>query len=172
MSRRPAVRKVSALPRTVRLSLTADEAASLITVADFYQKNWGPMRGVVGWTTSTEVRGRLRFIAEESTILKKFMQAAYERGFADGKNQATVDFTPRALIALWGRLLASLNSPRGRRKLSQEEVARREGLVVKFQETVASLRIRHAQAVKEEIRTRRTAEQAWMMSALENNAEG
>lgn len=124
------------------------------------------MRYVVWLTASSEVRSKYRFVSEESRWLKRFAQAVREDMDAAPQDSITVSLTPRSLVAFWGRLLASLNSRRSRRRLSDEEVRRREELAAKLEEAARSFATLHPAMLEEEMGTRRPAEGAWMRSKL------
>ena len=148
------------------IELTADEVNLLVRIADFHLKAMGLMRYVVWLTASSEVRSKYRFVAEESRWLKRFAEAVREDMAEEGRDQANVAFTPRSLVAFWGRLLASLNSRRSRRRLSEAEVQRREELATKLETAVRTFGQHHPTLLEEELQTRRPAEGAWMRSRL------
>jgi hypothetical protein len=156
----------SRLPST-HIELTSEDLRILVAVSDLYQRSMGPMRHLVRLTASGEMRGRLRFVAEESAILQRFAAAMLADAEAGGKERARVPFTVPAAIAFWGRLLASLQSSRSRRRLTADEIQRREALAQKLEDVVRRLRAANMRAVDAEIATRRPVEQDWMRSRLE-----
>src|SRR5579884_2381311 len=101
-------------PRTIAVSMTRDEVEDLASLAHYYERSFGVMRHVVRLTSNREMRQRFRFVAQESRWLADFAAATASDLSAD---PASVSFTPRSLIAFWGRALSSLNSKRSRRKL-------------------------------------------------------
>jgi hypothetical protein len=85
---------------------------------------------------------------------------------AAGPTDWDVTTTYRALIAFWGRLLASLNTPRSRRRLSQAEVERRQALAAKLEEAADNLARRNRARLEAELQTRRPVEEIWMRDRL------
>lgn len=112
------------------------------------------------------MRSKLQFMTDESKVLRSFAETMHERMASGGQERAVIGFTLRALVAFWGRLLASLNSPRSRRKLRPEEIARREALSARIQAMIADTQVSHSQDVEIELGLRRTSEQIWMRDAL------
>ncbi|GAC1444181.1 MAG: hypothetical protein NVSMB52_03260 [Chloroflexota bacterium] len=151
---------------TVDIPMTTAELGTLVTIANFYRKNMGPMRLLVGWTTGPETREKLQFVADESRILHAFAVSNREKVESAGLHQANVTFTVRALIAFWGRLLASLRSSHARRRLRQAEIERRERLACRLQEIVKNVLLQRSDVVEEELSTRRASEQEWMRELL------
>lgn len=152
---------------TVSMSLSDVEVRVLEQIAHFHEKSLGPTRWFVRLTAPADVKEKYRFIVQEGKWLERF--AASTRGkLVDSENDETVaEFTPRALVAFWGRLLASLNSPRARRKLKQHDIAVYERMAQRFEAVVSDERTRRDQVIDDEIGTRRLREQAWMIEALE-----
>jgi hypothetical protein len=144
-----------------------DEVALLVRIADYHLKSMGLMRYLVRLTASGEVRSKYRFVAEESRWLKRFAETVRDDMEAGGQDSAPVEFTPRSLVAFWGRLLASLNSRRSRRRLSAEEIRRREELAARLEEVARLLWLRYPGRLEDELGTRRPAEAGWMRSKLE-----
>jgi hypothetical protein len=158
--------KVQSQAPSCHLEISVEEARSLIGVSDVYQRSMGPMRHVVRLTTSRDVRGRFDFLDEESRILRSFAEAMVKEAGERPSGHARIRFTLKALIAYWGRLLSSTQTPRSRRRLSEEEIERREALAAKLTACALSLQARAAAAVEDEIGTRRPSERAWMRERL------
>ncbi len=154
-------------PPTVAITLTAAEVQTLTAVADYYARSMGPMRHIVRLTTSREMRRRFGFVAEESMWLSRFAQAVQSDMVSAGADAWQADFTPRTLVAFWGRLLSSLASSRSRRKLSASEIARRETLGATLRTAVLELSKQQPELVRAEVQTRRTVEQEWMREQLQ-----
>lgn len=161
----PSGAATSPRPISLELELSIDEVETLTRVADFYPRNLGSFRFVVA-ATSREMRSKLQFMTDESKVLRSFAETMHERMASGGQERAVIGFTLRALVAFWGRLLASLNSPRSRRKLRPEEIARREALSARIQAMIADTQVSHSQDVEIELGLRRTSEQIWMRDAL------
>lgn len=152
---------------TVSMSLSGVEVRVLERIARFHEKSMGPTRWFVRLTAPAEVKEKYRFIVQEGKWLERFAASTKEK-LVDRENVETVaEFTPRALVAFWGRLLASLNSPRARRKLKQHDIALYERMARRFERVVADERTRWGQLIDDEIGTRRLREQGWMIEALE-----
>lgn len=151
---------------TIRISLDVLELKTLSSITDYYQKSMGPMRILVRFTSGPEMRRRFQFVAEESRWLRRAMEAE-EAKFSDmDGGEKAIDLTPRAAVALWGRLLSSLHSARSRRKLSVAEINRREVLAVKIQAALAAFGADRHDRLLYEIGTRREPEQGWMRELL------
>jgi hypothetical protein len=117
--------------------------------------------------SGAEMRGKARFIREESYWLRRFLVDGRER-LSDGDDPSVaLQCTPRSLVALYGRLLASLNLPRTRRKLSPQTIQRREGLAEKMADALRGLQRENAGLVEREIETRRAREQTWIAESLQ-----
>lgn len=151
-----------------RIAVDADEADLLVRIADYHLKSMGLMRYVVRFTASREVRDKYRFVAEESRWLKRFAQTVRDDMSEAGKECLEVSLTPRSLVAFWGRLLSSLNSRRSRRRLSGEDVLRREALAAKLEEAARSFAALQPAMLEDELETRRPAEREWMRRRLWN----
>jgi hypothetical protein len=163
---RRAISRQSTKPPQALVDLSIGELETLGAVANYYEKSMGPMRYLVRLTASSEVKTKLRFVTEESLWLRRFSEATYQDMQAAGQENAQIALTPRALIAFWGRLLASLNSRRSRRRLSAEQVKEREGLAQKLQDAACLLSERDPDLLEQELRTRRPVEAAWMREKL------
>ena len=151
---------------SVVVALSPSEVELLVTLAHYYEKRMGPMRFVVAALSGPEMRRRFRFVSEEGKWLERFARAtqeAYGESSADAMN---VSFTPRSAVAYWGRLLATLNTPRVRRRLSPTEIARREHLEGKLAGAVLRLYGKHREEIEEEVGMRRVPEQTWMRERL------
>lgn len=150
----------------VAVELSAPEAQILVRVARHYQKAMGPMRALVRMLAPADIKARYRFVAQESKWLERFAQATYQDLIAQPDSSTTVSFTPRTVIAFWGRLLTTLNSPRSRRRLSSPEIEAREALAAKLERAARELRNEDATLIDQEIRTRRETEATWMAERL------
>lgn len=146
--------------------MTAEDLKVLIAIAHHYERAMGPMRFVLPIVARKDVKTKYRFVAEESRWLERFAVAAHDEIIASGRSEAPVNFTPLALVAFWGRLLASLETPRSRRKLSGIEVQARETLAARLQGAGRQLRLADSQALENELRTRRPVEAQWMRERL------
>jgi hypothetical protein len=156
-----------AVPATVTLSLTVEDVDDLVRVAGYYERSMGFMRHVVRLTSARAIRQRFRFVAEESRWLTVFAEATR----ADMRGSETeVDFTPRALIAFWGRALSSLQSKRSRRRMTPTQLAQRELLAGKLERAAARLLLDKPGVMAEELRTRRASEVTWMRERLEGGS--
>jgi hypothetical protein len=148
---------------TVRVT---DVEVSILDRLAYYYLSMRPVRFIIRFTAPMEMRARIKFISEESKWLRRFARSTRDRFRADGTGEADVAFTVRASIAFWGRLLASLNTPRSRRKLSAREVERRQALASKFQAALGPAARNHRKLLEAELATRRPIEQVWMRERL------
>jgi hypothetical protein len=152
---------------TIKIHLSGSDLDLLVRLADFHLKSMGSMRHLVRLTGSSEIRTRFRFVQEESKWLRKFSEAEQAKLADSGNSSIDVGFTPRTLIACWGRVLASLNKPRSRRKLSSRDVEVREALAEKLRQGALVLRQRSQKVLNDELDTRKPEEAAWMRASLE-----
>lgn len=152
---------------TVDVSLTNAEIEDLLQLAGYYERSMGVMRHVVRLTSSRPIRQRFDFVAEESRLLRAFAQSLRDNE-PDGSHE--VAFTPRSLVAFWGRALSSLNSKRSRRRMSAERLAGRQLLAEKLGRGVEKLWLRDPATVAREMSTRRAPEVAWMREQLEGQS--
>jgi len=145
---------------SVTLQLSAGDIDQLVGVAHFYERNMGVMRHLIRLTASREVRRKLRFIQEESWWLEHLAI-----DLRDEMGGATLDaeFKLPAFVAFWGRILASLNTKRARRKLKGDALPKREALAAKF--AAAAREVRPAE-LDRAFRTRRPSEVEWMRDAM------
>lgn len=157
-----------AVPATVTLSLTVEDVEDLVRVAGYYERSMGFMRHVVRLTSARAIRQRFRFVAEESRWLSAFAEAT--RADMHG-SETDVEFTPRALIAFWGRALSSLKSKRSRRRMSPAQLAQRQLLAGKLERAAARLLLDKPEVMAEELHTRRASEVTWMRERLEGGSE-
>ena len=157
--------------RALVVNLSRREVELLAVLAPYYEKAMGPMRHVVRLTSSRETRERFRFVGEESRWLRRFAEATLQDMRSRNQETADVALTVAALIAFWGRILASLNSHRSRRRLSAEAIAERETLAAKLARSARQLWRETPEIVETELSTRRPAERAWMLETLESTAE-
>lgn len=152
----------------VEIDLAIDELRCLVVLSDFHQRSMGFMRHVVRLTTAAEMRTRMRFIDEESKVLRAFAQSLLEDAQSDPDGTTRANMTPAALTAFWGRLLSSLNSPRSRRRLSAKEIEFREVLAARLEDAFRRLQRAHPDLAASELATRRSAEQGWIRRQLES----
>jgi hypothetical protein len=89
---------------------------------------------------------------------------------AQRASTATLVLTPRALVALWGRLLSSTRTARARRRAKAQELATREALAQKLRDAALQVRAVQPDVLEEEIATRRPVEAAWMHEELSASA--
>jgi hypothetical protein len=148
---------------TVPVTLSREEVDDLVRLSGYYQRSMGVMRHIVRLTAGGPTRRRFKFVAEESKYLLAFAESVRSEMTAE-----TIDaqFTPRTLVAFWGRALSSLNSKRSRRRLSAVDIERREILSDKFRRAVERLWLKDPELAEAEIATRRTTESDWMREAL------
>ncbi|MGI8824184.1 MAG: hypothetical protein ACR2JC_00795 [Chloroflexota bacterium] len=151
---------------TIRFDLTSDEIETLGRVVHYYEKSMGITRFVVRATAPRDIKLKYRFIVDEARALELCVASATADLRQSGDERVSVSLTLRATVAFWGRLLASLKTPRSRRKLRSDEVERREALSRKLGEALTRLSRSHRDLVRQEIATRRTREVAWMQEAL------
>lgn len=151
---------------SVSIDLSVAELDLLIALSDYYQKSMGAMRHVVRLTGSSETRQRFRFLAEESRWLRRCAEAERSLTTGEADEVRRVAFTPRTAVAFWGRLLASLHSPRSRRRLRAEEIERREALAATLRDALRRFARSRPAALAAEIDTRRPVEQDLMREAL------
>lgn len=112
------------------------------------------------------MRAKARFVQEEAYWLRRFAEAQQDRMESQGAAESDVDFTPRTLVAFYGRTLASLNVPRTRRRMSPDKIAVREELAEKLRAALAKLCSTDQTVVEADVRTRRLREREWITAAL------
>jgi hypothetical protein len=148
---------------TVSVTLTRQQVDDLVRLAGYYQRSMGVMRHVVRLTSPGPIRRRFRYVAEESRYLQAFAESLRAEMTDDAQS---LEFTPRSLVAFWGRALSSLDSRRSRRRMSAEEIERREALTAVMRRAVERLWIKDPALTESEIATRRAPEAAWMREQL------
>lgn len=150
----------------VRVRLTLEDVRTLQQLAHVYDKSARAIRFLVRRTSSRETQTKFRFVADESAVLEQL--AASIRGEMEeaGEESRDVEMLLRALIAYWGRVLASLETPRARRKLSDAQIQAREGLATKLEDAARIALKRHRATLEREISTRRPYEAVWMRDHL------
>jgi hypothetical protein len=148
------------------LSLLRVEVEDLVTLSRYYEKSMGLSRHLVRIASGSVMRARFRFVSDESQILEKFASSVRNDMKEKGEEERPVPFTPRALVAFWGRALSSLDSQRSRRKMSDDQIRIREELTAKLQQAVAALYKKSRGAMEREIETRRATEAVWMRERL------
>jgi hypothetical protein len=148
------------------LSLSLAEVNDLVKLARYYEKSMGFSRYLVRIASGSVMRARFRFVSEESRILEQFVASVRTEMEAGNETEREIRFTPRSLIAFWGRALSSLDSQRSRRKISAENLRLREDLTRKLQNAVTRLYERSRKLMESEISTRRAPEVTWMLERL------
>lgn len=151
---------------TARLELSQREVETLVRIATYYERSMGPMRHVIRLTSRGEMRRRLAFITEEGRWLRLLAQTTLDDMAQEGSDQVDMSLTPRALIAFWSRLIASLESRRSRRRLSPDEVEVRERLSDKLRDAARVLSRRDPGGLRRELETRRPREADRMRQEL------
>lgn len=146
--------------------MTLEDLGVLVGVAHHYERSMGPMRFVVPVLAGREVKAKYRFVAEESRWLERFAVTTRDELAAVQGREAAVRFTPLALVAYWGRLLASLDSRRTRRKLSPVEVEARRTLAARLEAAARRLHLADPAALESALSTRRPVEAQWMRDTL------
>jgi hypothetical protein len=158
--------------RTITVQLSAQDVETLRDLAHYYERSMGRFRFLVRATSRADVRSRFRFVAQESTILHDYAQALLREMTDKNMESMAVEMAPKALVAFWGRLLASLTARRSRRRLSSEDIERREALSDKLAEAAARAPRRDRESLERELATRRPVEAAWMRERLERQRGG
>jgi hypothetical protein len=151
---------------TVSVPLSLDEVATLILLSSYYGRTLGSVRRVIQLVSPGEMRAKARFVHEETYWLRRFAEAQRDRMSSREDAESTVEFTPRSLVAFYGRTLASLNVPRTRRRLSPAQIEAREALAEKFRTALETLCSSDGSVVEEELQTRRLRERQWIAEAL------
>lgn len=153
--------------KTVTVRLARRDLETLLSLAHYYERSLGPMRHLVRLTGSRETRQRFRYVAEEGKWVQRFIESALRDMKPGPEAMAQVHFTLRTLVACWGRILATLNTRRARRKLSAEDVAQREALEERLREALRPRYQRDRTLVEAELATRRPVEVEWMRQLLD-----
>ncbi|HLJ68302.1 MAG TPA: hypothetical protein VKX16_13165 [Chloroflexota bacterium] len=151
--------------RSLPLLVTTQDVDTLLRIANYYL-SLRPIRRVVVMVAPRDIRSRYRFVREESRWLERFARTTRQAMRDAEQSQRTVEFTLPAVVAFWGRLLASLNTPRSRRKLSAAEIERREELSAKLRTELLALLPRDRTQIVAELGTRRPVEEGWMRESL------
>jgi hypothetical protein len=149
------------------ITLSAEHAADLIALARYYRTSMGIGRYLVRFGSGREMRARYRFVEDESKVLEAFAESVVQRLEGSNEPVGTVQMTPRALIAFWGRALSSLESTRSRRKLSPARLEVREAVEQQLRSAAAELLQQDRSRTLAEIHTRREREVAWMRERLQ-----
>lgn len=157
---------MSTRPITVHLDL--EDVQTLRDLAHYYERSMGRFRLIVRATSRAEVRSRFRFVAQESEVLQEYADALLREMTEQQLESMAVELAPRALVAFWGRILASLGSRRSRRRLSSAEIERREALSEKLAEAAARANKRDRAALERELATRRPIEATWIRERLQH----
>ena len=152
--------------RTVPVVLSLDDVVMLVGLSSYHGPVMGSMRRVIQFASRGEMRAKARFIQEESYWLRRFAKATRDRMVADGTTVSPVSFTPRTLVAFYGRALATLNVPRTRRRLSPSALQRWEALADTLGNALQSLYSTDPALVLTELETRRPSEHQWIEERL------
>lgn len=150
---------------SIAVRLSQRDLDSLVRVSDLYMSA-KPFRLIVRVTAPRQIRARFRFVGDESKWLKRLAKETRAGMREDGVEERDVLLTIPALIGYWGRLLASLNTKRHRRRLTRSEYEARQAMVPRFQQALESLLERHRAHIEEQIATRRPVEEIWMRERL------
>lgn len=153
-------------PRTVPVLLSLDEVDTLVRLSRYYGRTLGFVRRVIQMISPGEMRAKAKFVHEESYWLRRFVEASRDRMQDRGDTESLVEFTPRSLIAFYGRTLATLNVPRTRRRLSPGQVTQREVLAEKLRSALVTLYAADRHLVEGELQTRRLRERQWIEAVL------
>jgi hypothetical protein len=151
---------------TIPIQISADELSTLVDLSSYHGRIGGFVRRVIQLVSPAEMRVRARFVQEESYWLRRFAEASRDRILASGDSEGKVGFTPRSLVAFYGRSLGTLNMPRARRRLSPAQLEQREVLVAKLRSAVVTLQAADGALLEEELQTRRPRERAWIEEGL------
>ena len=150
---------------TAQVHLSRRDLDTLVRVADLYM-TVRPLRLIVRFASPRGVRARFRYVGDESRWLKRLARDLRTDLRSAGQAERDVPLTIPALVGYWGRLLASVNTPRTRRRLSKSELEVRQGLIPRFQAALASLLGRHRPQIEAQLQTRRATEEIWMRDRL------
>jgi len=156
---------IGANSQALRLSLT--EVNDLVKLSRYYENSMGFSRYLVRVASGSVMRARFKFVSDESRILEQFASSIRTEMETGDEAEREVQFTPRSLVAFWGRALSSLDSQRSRRKMTAGTLQLREELALKLQNTVGKLHKRSRKLVESEIATRRAPEVTWMLERLQ-----
>jgi hypothetical protein len=145
--------------------------STLVGLSSYYARVGGLVRRVIQLVSPAVMRARATFVQEESYWLRRFAEANRDRMRASGNLEARVGFTPRSLVAFYGRSLGTLNLPRSRRRLSPTQIEQREALVEKLRSAVVLLQAADEALLEGELQTRRSRERAWIEDGLGSSAQ-
>ncbi len=148
------------------LRLSQDEIDILIKLSAYYGRVLSSIRRLIEVCSTGEMREKARFVREESYWLRQFTKSSRD-STKERADCAEVKCTARTLVALYGRLLANLNVPRTRRRLSGQQIEAREVLGEKMLRALVALQTKDNELVRREIATRRPRENAWITEKLE-----
>lgn len=151
---------------TIAVRLSLEEVSTLIQLSSYYGRTLGVVRRIIQLVSPGEMRVKARFVQEEAYWLRRFAEAQRDRMESESIVEGEVDFTPRALVAFYGRILASLNVPRTRRRMSAEKIAAREALGEKMRAALKVLCSADPARVQAEVETRRLREREWISEQL------
>jgi hypothetical protein len=151
---------------TIPVHLLLDEVSTLIRLSRYYGRTLGVVRRAIQIGSRGEMRAKANFVQEEAYWLRRFAEAQRDRMESEGLAESIVAFTPRSLVAFYGRTLASLNVPRARRRLSPEKIQAREALAEKLRSALAAVYSSDRAMVEADIHTRRLREQQWINEGL------
>jgi hypothetical protein len=150
----------------VDLELSRSDVEALLAVAHHYERVMGLARHIVVATSPGRIKRRYRYIVAESDALARRAEEWLTR-FDEAADPAVLVRVPISdVVALWGRVLSSLNTKRSRRKLSKAMIADQEHASSLLEVALASLWADNHGDVASEIETRRGREREWMLAAL------
>ena len=155
--------------RTVAVVLSLDDVVTLVRLSSYHGRIMGVVRRLIQVMSHGEMRAKARFVQDESYWLRRFAEATRDRMSAEERAISPVQFTPRTLVAFYGRTLATLAVPRTRRRLSASELQRREALADKLGSALQALNSTDSALVLDELETRRPRERQWIEEKLEGD---
>jgi hypothetical protein len=156
---------------TISIRLSLDEVLTLIQLSSYYGRMLGAVRRIIQMVSPGEMRAKSKFVQEEAYWLRRFAEAQRDRMKSQGETESVIDFTPKALVAFYGRTLASLNVPRTRRRLSPEKIEAREALAEKLRSALVNRRSDNQALVDAEVQTRRLREREWIVEKLTGSVQ-
>ncbi len=152
---------------TIAVRLSLDEVSTLIRLSSNYGRTLDVVLRTIQVVSPGEMRVKARFMREEAYWLRRFAEAQRDRMESQGATESHLDFTPRTLVAFYGRTLASLNLPRTRRRMSPDKIAARESLADKLRAALMVLCSTDLAVVEAEVETRRLREREWIFDRLD-----
>ena len=152
---------------TLAVRLSLEQVSTLIQLSSYYGRTLGVVRRIIQLVSPGEMRVKARFVQEEAYWLRRFAEAQRDRMESESIVEGNVDFTPRTLVAFYGRILASLNVPRTRRRMSPDKIAAREALGERLRVALTFLCSADPALVEAEVMTRRLREREWISEQLD-----